>query len=174
MELVELAPPKGVTPIRWVLYTTLSVETLEQAELVIRYYEIRWIIEEFHKCWKTGLGVEQRQYETFDRLTRMATVTAVVAVRLLQLRTAAQESPDKPAEEIAPVEWVRLLRQARKRPADSPLTIREFVRQLAGLGGFLLRKHDGEPGWQSLWRGYEKLHLLLRGAALQAGKCGSG
>ena len=104
----------------------------------------------------------------------MATVTAVVAVRLLQLRTAAQETPDKPAEEIAPVEWVRLLRPARKRPADSPLTIREFVRQLAGLGGFLLRKHDGEPGWQSLWRGYEKLHLLLRGANLRTGKCGSG
>ena len=50
VELVELAPPKGVTPIRWVLYTTLPVDTLEQAELVIRYYEKRWIIEEFHKC----------------------------------------------------------------------------------------------------------------------------
>ncbi|MHB9077772.1 MAG: IS4 family transposase, partial [Pirellulaceae bacterium] len=32
-----------------------------------------------------------------------------------------------------------------------------FFRELAGLGGFLGRKSDGEPGWQTIWRGFDKL-----------------
>ncbi|MEY2725955.1 MAG: Transposase Tn5 dimerization domain, partial [Planctomycetota bacterium] len=34
------------------------------------------------------------------------------------------------------------------------------------LGGFLARKHDGEPGWQSIWSGYEKLHARIEGIKL--------
>ena len=43
------------------------------------------------------------------------------------------------------------------------LTIYKFYRELAQLGGFLGRKHDGEPGWITLWRGWEKLNVYLRG-----------
>jgi len=46
------------------------------------------------------------------------------------------------------------------------------MRALAGLGGHLGRKRDGEPGWITLWRGFNKLHLLLRGAAAMNKKCG--
>ncbi len=28
------------------------------------------------------------------------------------------------------------------------------------------RKHDGEPGWITIWRGWEKLNALVRGAEL--------
>ena len=34
------------------------------------------------------------------------------------------------------------------------------------LGGFLGRKSDGDPGWITLWRGWEKLATLVRGAKL--------
>ena len=43
-------------------------------------------------------------------------------------------------------------------PGD--LTLREFWRAVARLGGFLARKSDGEPGWQTLWRGWLKLQDL--------------
>jgi hypothetical protein len=42
----------------------------------------------------------------------------------------------------------------------------QFYRELAKLGGFLGRKHDGEPGWITIWRGWEKLNALVRGAEL--------
>ncbi len=41
------------------------------------------------------------------------------------------------------------------------LTVYEFFRELAKLGGFLGRKSDGEPGWQTIWRGYRKMQSLL-------------
>jgi len=39
------------------------------------------------------------------------------------------------------------------------------------LGGFLGRKHDGDPGWNTIWRGWEreKLQLMMRGAEAAAG-----
>ncbi len=172
VELREVSPPQGAQPVRWVLYTTEPVDTVADAHRVIGFYEQRptiedyhkcWI-EDYHKCWKTGCRVESRQYATAARLERVAGLLSVVAVRLLQLRTAARETPDRPAAEVAPQSWIDRLRSVRKLPAARPLTIRDFVRQLAGLGGQLLRKGDGESGWITLWRGYEKLQLLLRGA----------
>jgi len=35
--------------------------------------------------------------------------------------------------------------------------------RLAKPGGFLDRKHDGEPGWQSIWPAYAKLHANIEG-----------
>ena len=46
------------------------------------------------------------------------------------------------------------------------MSVYEFFRELAKLGGFLGRKHDGEPGWQTIWRGYQKLQSLLDGMRL--------
>jgi hypothetical protein len=43
----EVNAPKGVTPIRWVLLTSLPVDTFEEAWQVIEDYENRWLIEEY-------------------------------------------------------------------------------------------------------------------------------
>jgi hypothetical protein len=163
VELREMSPPKGRTAIRWVLYTTEQVTSIVHADRIIGYYEQRWTIEDYHKCWKTGCRVESRQYETAERLERVAGLLSLVAVRLLQMRTVAQQTPERPAEEIVPTAWVKMLRVIRKLPADRVVTIATFFRHLAGLGGHLLRKRDGAPGWITLWRGYEKLQLLVRG-----------
>ena len=90
----------------------------------------------------------------------------------MQLKTAAVETPARPARELVPARWIRLLNITRKKPSNPEMTIREFVRELAGLGGFLGRKRDGEPGWITLWRGFEKLQLIIRGADAQRNKCG--
>lgn len=172
VELREISPPKNAQPIRWVLYTNERVTSLAAAERIVSYYERRPTIEDYHKCLKTGCSVERRQYEKAARLERVVGLLSITAVRLLQLRTAARETPDRPAQEVAPSKWIEMLSVVRQAKASaSVMTIREFVRHLAGLGGHLGRKCDGEPGWITLWRGYEKLQLLLRGA--EAGKkCG--
>ena len=35
------------------------------------------------------------------------------------------------------------------------------ISNVARLGGFLARKSDGEPGWQTLWEGWQQLQQLL-------------
>lgn len=163
VELREESPPAGQKAIRWVLYDNAPVTSVAEADVIIEYYEQRWRIEEFHKVLKTGCRVEYRQLQTGERLERMVAVSSVVATRLLQLKTAAQETPERPARELVPPTWIKVLQLLRKRPSSPEMTIRDFVRQLAGLGGFLGRKGDGEPGWLTIWRGYEKLVNAVRG-----------
>ena len=169
VEAREVDPPKGVEPLRWVLWTSLPVETFEQAWEILEYYESRWLIEEFHKAVKTGCSLEERQYTTADRLEAVAGMTSVLAIRLLQLKTVARTQPDLPAENVVPHAWLLMLQALRRRKL---VTVRDFFRHLAGLGGFLMRKRDGEPGWITLWRGLEKLLLAVRGHCAMKKRCG--
>ena len=50
-----------------------------------------------------------------------------------------------------------------RRCTPSTMTVRDFYRSLAKLGGFPGRKRDGEPGWITIWRGFEKLQLIIQG-----------
>ncbi len=170
----ELNPPPGVEPIDWVLYTSLPVENLDDAMKVIGYYEKRWLIEEWHKVLKTGLQVEQRQLKTSARLESMMALMSVTAVRLFQLKGEARTSPERPALEVVPPEFVTMLTASRKRDLTPGQTVGQFFRELAMLGGFLGRKGDGEPGWITIWRGWNKLQTMMRGveAFIQANKSG--
>jgi hypothetical protein len=167
VEVREVDAPPGVKPIAWVLYTSLPVTTFAEALLIIEYYEARWLVEEYHKALKTGCRVTKRTLRQAARLEPMVGLMSVVAVRLLQLKSVARSDPDRPARTIVPRLWLIMLKAARKnlrRVYD--MTVREFYRELAKLGGFLGRKSDGEPGWITIWRGWEKLNTLVRGAEL--------
>ena len=72
----------------WILLITEPVGTFEDCRRVLRFYELRWRIKEFHKAWKTGAGVERQRMQSADNLERMAVILMFVAVRLIQIREA--------------------------------------------------------------------------------------
>ena len=166
----EVDAPRGVEPLRWALLTSLPVESFDDAWRVIGYYEKRPLIEEFHKALKTGCQLETRQYQTSERLEPLTALLSIVAVRLLQLRSRARSEPERPAEQVVPKRWISVLASLRR--GRKIVTVRQFYRELAGFGGFLGRKHDGEPGWITLWRGFEKLQLCVRAVRAHEQKCG--
>ena len=153
-------------PIQWILLTNQPVNTLKQAMQVIEYYENRWLIEEYHKCLKTGCGVQQHALRTADRLKAVTAITSVIATRLLSLKMDARNAPDTPAQNRVPPMWLKALKALRPKVAKKALTVYEFFREVAKLGGFLARKSDGEPGWQTIWRGFNKLLPVVRGMEL--------
>lgn len=59
-------------------------------------------------------------------------------------------------------EWKALCCYTTKSPAppNIPPLVKEAVRMIAKLGGFLGRKNDGEPGMTYIWRGWEKLSII--------------
>jgi transposase-like protein/transposase Tn5 family protein len=165
----EVDPPPGLKePIDWVLYTSLPVESLDDAMTIVGYYEKRWLIEEWHKALKTGCQATQRQLKTNGRLEALMGLLSVVAVRLLQAKGVARTEPERPAVEVVPARYVAMLQGARRVAPTTVWGVGRFFRELAKLGGFLGRKGDGEPGWITIWRGWEKLHLMLRGAEVAA------
>ena len=172
VEAREINPPKGVQAARWVLLTSEPVGNFNAAWTILEHYEKRWLVEEYHKALKTGCRLESRQYETAKRLEAITGVLSILAVRLLQLKMIARDDPQRPADQVVPQKWIVMLKCLRKRAPSAPWTVREFYREMAKLGGFLGRKSDGEPGWITLWRGFEKLHLCLRGAESYKKQCG--
>jgi len=161
----EPAAPAGVEAVEWFLLTNVPVTNVEEAWEKVDWYTYRWVIEEYHKAQKTGVAIEAPQFTTAAALQPMIALLSVVAVSLLQLRawcrTPAQA--ERPAREAVDAEYVEVL-SAHRYGKVRDLTVREFVRALARLGGHLNRRGDGEPGWLVLWRGWGVLQLLVAGA----------
>ena len=96
---------------------------------------------------------------------------SVAAVRLFQMKAEARTAPDRRAEEIVPPKYVRALKAIRKMKASTELTVGQYFREIAKLGGFLGRRSDGEPGWITIWRGWDKLQTMVRGVEAIIGTC---
>lgn len=162
----EVGAEKGVTPICWTLLTSLAVNSFRDAWQVVEDYEHRWQIEEYHKVIKSGCSVEQHSLRTADRLEPLIGVISIVGTRLLQLKLIGRNQPDAKAVKHVPASWLKCLKLARPKMMLTDLSVYEFFREIAKLGGFLGRKHDGEPGWITIWRGYQKMQSLLDGMRL--------
>jgi len=165
----EVDPPATVNePIHWLLLTSLAVTDCESAWRCVRWYSYRWRIERYHFVLKSGCRVERLQLETAKRLEACLALYSVLALRLLQLLHASRAEPDAPGTMVLSEEGWAVLWAARhpKRPMDElpPIPcVREVMRELAMLGGFMGRRGDGDPGVVTLWRGIRHLHELLTG-----------
>jgi hypothetical protein len=162
----EVDAPNGVTPICWILLTSLPTGTFEDALQVIEDYENRWLIEEYHKVLKTGCNLEVHALRTSDRLEPLVGLISVIGVRLFQMKLIGRNQPSVQASTHVPSSWLRCLALVETKLEVATITVYTFFREIAKLGGFLARKGDGEPGWQTVWRGYQTLQSLLDGMRL--------
>jgi hypothetical protein len=154
-------PPEDVDePIEWLLLINLPVNDFENALQVIRWYCCRWQIEVYHKVIKSGCRVEDCRLQTADRLHSYIALMSVIAWRLHWLTFISRADPDLPCTvALSTVEWQALYMRINNTTSlpEAPPTVRQAVRWIAQLGGFLARKHDGEPGITVLWRGWQRL-----------------
>ena len=161
----EPDPPPGADAVEWILLTSWPVACLADAYQVVQWYECRWLVEDYHQCLKTGCRVEHAQLDGGPDLQRLLGFLAPVAVRLLQLRQAVRVVPDVPAQTVVEPVTVKLLAAHFHREAAT-LSLHDFWRFVARLGGHLGRKGDGPPGWRTLWKGWQQLSGWVVGARL--------
>ena len=157
----EENPPTGVKPVRWLLFTTLPVRDYQDAIRFLRWYSYRWLVERYHYVLKSGCNMEKLQLEEVNRILRALATYCIVAWRLLWLTYEARQNPDSPCDSVLQLhEWQSLYCTVNKTPVPpkTPPTLHEAVRWIAQLGGFLGRRHDGEPGVKTIWRGLRRLN----------------
>lgn len=157
----EDSPPKGTKPVSWMLLTTVTVESVDDAWTIVQWYSARWMIEILFKVLKTGCTAEERQLETAERLKRCLAIDIVVAWRILYLTMAGRDTPNLPCTVIFEdyewkALWVFVFKDPDAPPEITP-TLREVTRTIGRLGGHLGRKSDGEPGILTMWRGLQRL-----------------
>jgi IS4 transposase len=155
----------------WYLLTSLPVTTLEQAAEVARLYRFRWRIEDFHMGLKTGCGLQKAQLHDFHAFQNLLALTSIAACKLLALRDAARAEAPTPPKDVVNETQRRLLVHLSPSLKDI-CTARDLLRAIARLGGFLGRKSDGEPGWRTLWWGWQKLRLMEAGADALSSRSG--
>jgi Transposase DNA-binding/Transposase Tn5 dimerisation domain len=158
--------PAGQTPVRWLLVTTRPALTPEAVVQAVTWYSRRWLIERLHFVLKSGCRIEALQLETAARLQRALATYLIVAWQLLWLTYQARQVPEQPWTVVLDAEQRAVLRQQyHLQPSVTP-SLREAVRLIARLGGFLNRRGDAEPGVKCLWRGCHELQAMVKGYRL--------
>jgi hypothetical protein len=161
IQVSEENPPGKVTPLEWMLLTNVEVEDFAAAVERIQWYVLRWLIEIYFKILKSGCQVEKCLLGTAARLKRYLSLMSVVAWRLFWLTYVNRQNPAASCCSIlTQEEWQALYCTVKKTTTlpDQVPSVREAVRWIAQLGGFLGRKHDGEPGVTVIWRGWQRLN----------------
>lgn len=113
----EIAPPKGVEPIEWMLLTDLPVRTAAEAWEKVQWYCRRWGIEEWHRALKTGCGAEQREFKTAEHLQRVLAFDLIVAWRVLACVKLGRALPQLAARVLYTEDELEVLWRAVKKNA---------------------------------------------------------
>jgi hypothetical protein len=160
----EIDPPAADVPVEWILLTSLAIDTIENVARIIQYYCVRWMIEIVFRVLKSGCRVEERRFEHMDRLQRCLAVYLIVAWRTLYVCRLGRSVPEISCEAVfEPAEWKSVYQVVRKEPPpEAPPTLREMVRMVAQLGGYVNRKRDDEPGPQTVWLGLQRMYDMAR------------
>lgn len=162
--LREITKDNEQDPLIWRLFTSENINSREDIINVIKMYEYRWLIEEYHKCWKSGCRIEERAFQSFSTVEIFLAISAHIATLLLQLKTVSIDSSKRERKaKIGQEEWECL--QANAYPGgtisnDIP-SENQVYRALAKLGGFLDTKRTKIAGWQTLWKGYYRFQERL-------------
>lgn len=160
----EASPPENCAPVVWTLVTTEPVDTADDVLRVVDAYRARWVIEEFFKALKTGCAFEKRQLESYPALLNALAVLSPVAWSLLRLRDLGRRDVQQPGRDLLGTRLLALLVRIARRPVPQDPTVRDVMYAVAGLAGHLPR--NGDPGWITLGRGYERLLEAARTAAI--------
>lgn len=175
VEALELNPPAGEPPVRWVLFTTLPVATVEDLVDALEGYRQRWSVELYFKTLKSGLKIEDMKYQTLERYMVAFSMLTVVGWRVEYLKGATRSDPQSSCERyFAPGEWMAIKAFLRQplNPKQPP-TMREFMMMIAQLGGYINKKSQGDPGSKTIWRGMARFETIVEAfAAFNQMTCG--
>jgi hypothetical protein len=98
LHAVEASPPEGAAPVEWFLLTTVDITSSEDAVQCLRWYCLRWRIEDFHRVLKSGCAIEKIGHETAERIRRAIAINLVIAWRIMLMTLLGRETAELPPE----------------------------------------------------------------------------
>jgi hypothetical protein len=146
------------------LLTDYPVGSFNQAWEVLRWYLLRWRVEDQHKGWKKGGNdIEAMRLMKAKALRMWMVFHAAVSARALSLTHQSRdpEVSEQPAEKVfsqAELAGLRALWAKFNHVLPDQLTVKEAVYRVANLGGYDTRK-DRKPGPLVIQRGLELVEV---------------
>jgi len=158
-------------PIHWRLLTTHAVAKMDDARQCIRWYCLRWHIEQtFRTIKRQGLDLESSQLEHGTRLEKLAVMALSAAVRVMQLTLARDGESARPAtdafdaNEINVLQHVQLEGKTEKQKNPHPvLSLAWAAWIIARLGGWKGYASERKPGPITMLRGLQAFAAIQQG-----------
>ena len=94
----ETRRPRAAQSVEWFLLSTRRIESVEQAQECLRWYGLRWRIEDWHRVLKSGCRIEALQHKTAERLKRAIAINLVIAWRITLMTLLGRQCPELPAQ----------------------------------------------------------------------------
>lgn len=155
-------------PIKWRLLTTFPVIDIEQALQIIRFYSLRWRIEEFHYVMKQGPKIEQKQLKEPNSLKNLITTYSLISWKILNLRYCATTNPAQNIEtlgfsrtqyKLAAI-FLNKNQNTSFEPEPDITSVQQFVKMLKAIATTSKSKYP--PGVRAIWTGLSKLNLIIK------------
>ena len=175
VEVQEIEPPEGEEPLHWRLLTTHELSDTAGAWRIVRWYQLRWVIEQLFRVMKSqGLQLEDSQLATADRLVKLAaaaTKAACVDIQLTQGRDGADQMPASNVFSEPEIDTLAVLgptlegkteRQQNPHPTRSLAWASWIVARLGGWNCYYK-----PPGPITFRRGMEHFYQIHRGRKLE-------
>jgi hypothetical protein len=120
VHVLETSSPADAKPVEWFLLTTREIAQVEQAQECLRWYCLRWRIEDWHRVLKSGCRIEALQHKTAERLKRAIGINLVIAWRIMLMTLLGRECPQLPAEVLFSDLEIEVL-EAYAKKNESPI-----------------------------------------------------
>ena len=115
----ETRAPAGAARLEWFLLSTREITSVEQACECLRWYCLRWRIEDWHRVLKSGCRVESLQHKTAARLKRAIAFNLVIAWRIMLLTLLGRQAPELPADVLFSDLEIEVLQAWAKKTASN-------------------------------------------------------
>lgn len=176
VDVREVNPPDPKQAVHWCLLTTHAVNTAAEAMQVVRWYRLRWTIEQVFRTMKTdGVAVQTSQITTPNTLLKLVTVALIAAIRVMQLVIGRDGRTQQPLTDVIadPAEVAALhalngtvegRTEKLKNPFD-PDTLAWFAWIVARMGGWSGYTSKGykPAGPKTMARGLKRLDAMVAG-----------
>ncbi len=177
----EKTVPKGESLTRWVLLTTLPVDTVEQAIEVTQKYKYRWEIELLFGTIKSkGLNIELSQLETGKSLKALCVFAMVSALRIMQLRQARESGSKLDAKlaftknELYLLETLVKTYEGKTRKQKNPhkqYSLAWAAWIIARIGGWKGYSCESPPGFKIFTIGLARFDRIYEGYKISNEMC---
>ncbi|NPD81790.1 IS4 family transposase [Prevotella sp. PINT] len=164
--------PKGSSRISWRLLTSHTISTIEQAIECVRWYRMRWQIEELFRVLKTkGFGIESARLGEGIKLKKLLIITMQASLQIMRMKEALDDTrEDVEAGTVLGPEYIKVLeaydrnfRSESRRNKGNTNPYRKgslpwaawVTARLGGWSGY--EKAHGRPGRITLCNGFQKL-----------------
>ena len=177
VDVREVDPPEDRRDrVHWCLLTTHAVATAAEAMRIVRWYRLRWTIEQVFRTMKTdGVDVETSQITTPGSLLKLVTVALIAAIRVMQLVMGRDGSTGQNLTDViadaAEVPALQAINATLEGPTEKlknpfdPASLAWYAWIAARLGGWSGYTSKGyrPAGPKIIGRGLKKLDAMVMG-----------